>query len=217
MLLIVPFSLYALEITFQAGKEDFQKYTVLHVRENTPFICEPQLDNFNNINKVICAFSKRPDELFKPLNDDFFNVASEMKKDTFFLIITPIYQMKLIPDVFDLTKDTTVYKSDVKLSKSWIMVGYKETFPVLKEIKTPDIGLNLPITFTNDELLYVGSLDIKGHPVHIKQARDVTAYLDVKKKFGRKEYSQTLNVINEIIRSYPDSIFMSDKVACRTA
>lgn len=210
LLLITPFYLYALEIAFQAGKEDFEKYTVLHVREKSPFICEPQFDNFNNINKVICAFSKRPEDLFKPLNDDFFNVVSEMKKDTFFLIITPIYQMKLIPDVFDLSKDTTIFKSDVKLSKSWVMVGYKDKFPLLKEVKTPDTGLNLPITFTNDDLLYVGSLDIQGNPVHIKQARDVTAYLDAKKKYEAKDYSKVLNIIDEIIKSYPDSIFMSE-------
>lgn len=210
LLLITPLYLYSLEITFQAGKENFDKYTILHVRENTPFICEPQFNDFNNINKVICAFSKKPEELFKPLNDDFFHVVSEIKKDTFFLIITPTYKMKLIPEVFDLTKDTTIYKSNVKLSKSWMMVGYRDKFPLLKEEKTPDIGLNIPITFTSNKLLYVGSLDIKGNPVHIDEAKDVSAYLKAKKKFESEDYEGALDIIDDIIKSYPDSIFMSE-------
>ncbi|WP_345980260.1 flagellar protein [Sulfurimonas sp. HSL3-2] len=209
---MTPFYLYALEITFQAGKENFDKYTILHVRENTPFICEPQYDDFNNIKKVICAFSKKPEELIKPLNDDFFSVVSEVKKDTFFLIVTPTYKMKLLPDVFDLTKDTTIFKSNVKLSKSWVMIGYKEKFSLLKEDKTPDIGLNMPVTFTENELLYVGSLDIKGNPVHIKEARDVTAYLKAKRKYEKGDYADALSIIDEIIQAYPDSIFMSELI-----
>ncbi|MBU0631991.1 flagellar protein [bacterium] len=209
---MAPLYLYSLEITFQAGKEEFSKYTILHVRGKTPFICEPQFDDFNNINKVICAFSKKPDELFKPLNDDFFNVVSELKRNTFFLIITPTYKMKFLPDVFDLTEDTTIFKSDVKLANSWLMVGYKEKFPLLKEDKTPDIGLNIPITFTDNDLLYVGSLDIKGNPVHIKEAKDVTGYLKAKKKYEEKDYKGSLSMMDEIIRSYPESIFMSELI-----
>lgn len=210
LLLMAPLYLYSLEITFQAGKEDYSKYTILHVRGNSPFICDPQFDDFDNIKKVICAFSKKPEELFKPLGDDFFNVTSEIKEDTFFLIITPTYKMKFLPDIFNLTKDTTIFKSDVKLSKSWTMVGYKDKFTLLKEDKTPDIGLNIPITFTDNDLPYVGSLDIKGNPVHMEEAKDVGAYLDVKKDFDRKDFTGALSIINNIIKSYPESIFMSE-------
>ncbi|WP_345993332.1 flagellar protein [Sulfurimonas sp. HSL-1716] len=210
LLLMTPFYLYALEITFQAGKENFDKYSILHIRNDTPFICEPQLDDFKNINKVVCAFSKKPEKLFKPLNDDFFNVVSEVKKDTFFLIVTPVYKMKLLPDVFDLSNETTIYKSDVKLSRSWMMVGYKNKFSMLKEDKTPSIGLNIPITFAHKDLFYIGSLDIKGNPVHIKEARDVSAYLKAKKQYEKEDYAQSLAIINEIMNAYPDSIFMSE-------
>ena len=210
LLLVLPFSLYALEITFQAGKEDFDKYTVLHVRDKTPFICEPQLDHAGEMIKVICAFSEIPNESFKPLRDDFFSVESETKKGTFFLIITPTHKLQLLPDVFDLAKDDTVFKSNVKLARVWLMVGFKEKFSLLKNDKTPDVGLNIPVTFTDNELLHVGSLDIEGNPVHIKQARDVTTYLKIKKEYEKGDYNDALTLINDISESFPDSIFMSE-------
>ena len=210
LLFLIPLYLNALEISFQSGKENFEKYTVLHVKANSPFICEPQIDDFNNITKVICAFSKRPDQVLKPLNDDFFNVVSEIKKGTFFLIVTPVHKMKLLPDVFDVPNETTFFKSKVRLSKSWVMVGYKENFPLLSEKKKSDSRLNLPVTFAKNDLLYIGSLDIEGNPVHIKQAQDVTGYLKAKKSFDAKDYAGTLQIVDEIIKSFPDSIFMSE-------
>ena len=209
LLLLLPFSLFALEISFQSGKEDNSKYTLLHVKEQTPFMCEAQSDSFNNIKKVICVFSKRPENAFKPLNDDFFNVVSEIKENNFFLIITPIYKMQLIPSVFDLTKDNTLFESDVKLSTAWTMIGYKENLPLIKKQKSYDGGLNIPITFSNDELQYVGGLDIQGNPVMIKQADDVKAYLNVKKQFDAKDYDKVVETIDDVIKSYPDTIFMS--------
>ena len=210
LLFLIPLYLNALEISFQSGKENFEKYTVLHVKANSPFICEPQTDDFNNITKVICAFSKRPEQALKPLSDDFFNVVSEIKKGTFFLIVTPVHKMQLLSDVFDVPNETTFFKSKVRLSQSWIMVGYKEKFPLLSDKKKSDNSLNLPITFPKNGLLYVGSLDIEGNPVHIKQAQDVTGYLKAKKSFDNKDYSGTLQSVDEIIKSFPDSIFMSE-------
>ncbi len=210
LLFFIPFSLNALEINFQAGKEDHEKYTVLHVKSSSPFICEPQKDEFNNITKVICAFSKRPNQLLKPLNDDFFNVVTEIKKGTFFLIVTPTHKMKLFPDIFNVPEETTFYKSKVRLSKSWMMVGYKTTLPLLSEKKKSDNSLNLPITFVKNEPLYVGSLDIAGNPVNIKQARDVSSYIKVKKSFNNKDYTGTIQAIDDTIKLFPDSMFMSE-------
>jgi tetratricopeptide (TPR) repeat protein len=210
LLFLIPLYLNALEISFQAGKENFDKYTLLHVKANAPFICEPQTDDFNNITKVICAFSTKPEQSLKPLSDDFFSVVSEIKKGTFFLIVTPTHKMKLLPDVFDAVNENTFFKSKVRLSKSWVMVGYKEKFSLLSDKKSSEKSLNLPITFPKNEPLYVGSLDIQGNPVHIKQAGDVSGYLKAKKSFEKEDYAGTVQAIDDIIKSFPDSIFMSE-------
>ncbi len=210
LLFLTPLYLNALEISFQAGKENFSKYTLLHVKASSPFICEPQVDDFNNITKVICAFSKKPDQSLKPLNDDFFKVISEVKKGTFFLIITPVHKMKLLPDVVNVASEDTFFQSKVRLSKSWVMIGYKEKFTLLADKKSSEKNLNLPVTFPKYEPLYVGSLDIAGKPVHIRQAGDVSGYLKAKKSFESKDYAATVQAIDEIVKSFPDSIFMSE-------
>ena len=210
LLFLIPLYLNALEISFQAGKENFNKYTLLHVKASDPFICEPQTDDFNNITKVICAFSKKPDQTLKPLNDDFFKVISEVKKGTFFLIVTPVHKMKLLPDVVNVASEDTFFQSKVRLSKSWVMVGYKEKFTLLADKKNSEKSLNLPVTFPKYEPLYVGSLDIAGNPVHIKQAGDVSGYLKAKKSFVNKDYTGTVQAVDDIIKSFPDSIFMSE-------
>ncbi len=210
LLFLLPLSLYALEISFQSGKENHEKYTLLHVRTNSPFICQPQVDEFNTIKKVICAFSNRPNQLLKPLDDDFFNVVTEIKKGTFFVIVTPRHKMKLYPDVFNVAQEDTFYKSKVRLAKSWLMVGYKTTLPLLSEKKKSDKSLNLPITFVKNEPLYVGSLDIEGKPVHLKQARDINGYVKAKKSFKNQDYRGTLQAIDETIKLFPNSMFMSE-------
>jgi tetratricopeptide (TPR) repeat protein len=90
------------------------------------------------------------------------------------------------------------------------MVGYKEKFTLLADKKNSEKSLNLPITFPKYEPLYVGSLDIAGNPVHIKQAGDVSGYLKAKKSFVNKDYTGTVQAVDEIIKSFPDSIFMSE-------
>ncbi len=210
LLFIIPLYLNALEISFQAGKENFNKYTLLHVKASDPFICEPQTDDFNNITKVICAFSKRPEQTLKSLGDDFFKVISEVKKGTFFLIVTPVHKMKLLPDVVNVASEDTFFQSKVRLSRSWVMVGYKEKFTLLEDKKSSEKNLNLPITFPKYEPLYVGSLDIAGNPVHIRQAGDVSGYLKAKKSFDKKDYAATVQAIDDVVKSFPDSIFMSE-------
>jgi tetratricopeptide (TPR) repeat protein len=210
LLLFLPFSLFALELSFQSGKENYDKYTILHVKANSPFICEAQTDDFKNITKVICAFSKKPDQTLKPVGDDFFDVKSEIKKDTFFLLITPHHKVKLLSDIFDLPNERNLYQPKVQLSKAWVLIGYKEKLPLLNSKKKSAKSLNLPILFPKRGMLYVGSLDIQGNPVHIQEARDVSSYLKAKKSFDDKNYDGTIREIDDVIKGHPDSIFMSE-------
>ncbi|MEA3227486.1 MAG: flagellar protein, partial [Campylobacterota bacterium] len=120
------------------------------------------------------------------------------------------YKIKLFPMAFNLINETDVYQPNVKISKHWMIVGYKDKLPYIKNVKNRDKGLNLPFTMEKDMLPYVGGLDIKGNPVHLNKVQDVTDYLKIKKYYKNKKYSKCLNLINEVIYDYPNSLFKAE-------
>lgn len=210
ILLLLCFNLFALEITITGAKENFQDYSTLHIRENENFICEENKNDFNQVTQIICAFSKQPTQNFRKLQNNFFEINGLVKNKTFFLRITPFYKIKLYPVVFNLSKEDTVYQPNVKLSKHWMIVGYKDKLPYIKNDKIADNAINFPFSLSANSLPYVGGLDIKGNPIHINKVQDVTDYLQIKKYYKNKKYDETLALVNEVIDKYPNTLFMSD-------
>lgn len=208
--LIFSNSLFALEISMNSAKENFEKFATLHVRDNSSFLCKEEKDDFNTVTKIVCAFSKKPATKFRDLENDFFKVQSTIKKDTFFLIITPHQKIKLYPMIFDLSKEDSVYEAKVELSKQWMILGYMENIPFIKEKKTKNIGINFPFVMPLDKLPYVGGLDIKGNPVHIKKVQDVSDYLKIKKLYDEGSDDTCLELINEVMAEYPNSLFNAE-------
>jgi len=211
LLAFISIRSFALEISIESAKDDFTKYSVLTiVEEKNNFICQERKDHFNITIEIICAFSKKPAENIKYIQNDFFKVNSFYKKDTFFISIKPFYKIKLLPEIFDLSKDDTVFSADVEVAKRWSIVGYKKKFPLLKENEKSDLALNFPFYLDKDKLPYVGSLDLKGNPVYIKKVEDVTEYLKVKRYFSKKMYEEALELINDILEAYPNTLFKSE-------
>ncbi len=208
--LILFYPLFALEIYIDSAKEDFQRFSILHIKEKESFMCEPIKDDFDETIKVVCAFTKQPTHPIKPLENDFFSIKTVVKDKTFFIVIKPFHKMKLFPMIFDLTKDSTVYEADIKLSKHWFIVGYLEKLPLLESNK--DGGLNFPFFMEKDKLPYVGSLDINGNPVYIKKVQDVSDYLKIKKLFKEKKYDLCLELIEQILQEYPNSLFKAELI-----
>ncbi len=203
-------TLFALEVTLQGAKENFSEYSTLHVRDANPFLCQEITNDFEVVTKIVCAFSQEPSKEFTKIQNDFFEIDTQMQKKTFFLIIEPFYKMQLFPMVFDLSEEDTVYTADVKLAKHWMIVGYKEKLPLIKHRKNVEKSINFPFTLTSDMLPYVGGLDIKGNPVHIKRVKDVSDYIKIKKYFKEKKYDLCLNLIGEVMSEYPDSLFRGE-------
>lgn len=160
--------------------------------------------------KIVCAFSKKPSQKIKKLENDFFQISTTISKDNFFLIIKPFYKIKLYPMVFTLDKDDEIYDADVKLSNHWMIIGYKEKLPYIEKKKGSDIGLNFPFIMEKDKLPYVGGLDIKGNPVHIKKVQDVTEYLKIKNYFKQEKYDLCLDLIEDVTQKYPNSLFRAE-------
>ena len=207
---LLSLNLFALEVSLSGAKEDFQKYSTLHLKDSNEFLCQEIKDDFDVVTKIVCAFAERPDEKFKTLQNNFFKIETQIKDKTFFLVITPFYKLKLYPMIFDLTKDKSVYQPDIKMSKHWMIIGYDKKLPFLKEEKEVDTAINFPYYSSFDMLPYVGGLDIKGNPVHIKKVKDVSDYLKIKQLYKDGKYPECLDLIKDVEKEYPNSLFNAE-------
>ena len=209
LLYFLSFSLFALEISIESGKENFQKYSLLHLKDKTNFLCQSELNEFKVTTKVICAFKEQPSQELSNLKNDFFSITYKTKNKTYFMIINPLKKMKLYPILFDLKSESSIYSADAKISKHWMIIGYKDKVPFLSN-KVIQKGLNFPFVMSRNSYPYVGGLDMKGNPVHLKKVEDVTDYLKIKKNFQEKKYDLALEKIDNVLENYPNSLFRAE-------
>ena len=212
LLSLIPVLSFALEIYIDSAKDNFQKYSTLYINNNEKFICQAIKNDFEETQEVICAFNKKPFSNIRNIQNDFFKVNSFINKGTFYIKIIPIHKAKLIPEYFDLTVDNNIYKADVTLSKRWVLIGYDGKIPLLEKKKRVKDSINFPFYLDKDVLPYVGSLDIKGNPVHIKKVGDVTNYLRVKKYYKEKKFERCMEIIDEIFQEYPNTLFKAELI-----
>ncbi len=203
-------SLFALEISINSAREDHQRYSILHLKDSSEFACQEITDDFNRVIKIVCAYSKQPTQSIKKLQNDFFEINSIIKNKTFFLIITPLQKIELLPVIFNLNDENTTYQPSVSIAKHWMIIGYKEKLPLIHSKVENQLGINFPFYLDKDNLPFVGSLDIKGNPVYIQKVEDVTEYLKIKKYFNSKEYDKILELIDEVLLDYPNSLFKAE-------
>jgi len=201
---------FALEISIDSAKDNFIKYATLDIRNKERFTCKEIKNNLDVVVEIECTFLKRPLRKLKYIQNDFFKVNTVFKDEKFIVRIKPFYKIKLIPEIFDLTKDNEVFTANVKYSDHWSVLGYKKAFPLFKQEEVSPIALNFPFYLDKDKLPYVGSLDLQGNPVYIKNVEDVTEYLKVKKYYKHKEYELCLESIDEILNDYPNTLFKAE-------
>ncbi|MEN4052742.1 MULTISPECIES: tetratricopeptide repeat protein [Sulfurimonas] len=212
LLAFIALQSFALEISIDSAKDNFTKYSILYITNKENFVCHELKDDFSVTKEIICAFSKKPLNDIENLQNDFFQVKSFQKKDTYFISIKPFHKMKLYAEIFDLTEDDTVFSADVSIANRWSIIGYKEKLPLIKSEEKSTLAINFPFYLDKDKLPYVGSLDLEGNPVHIKKVEDVTEYLKVKKYFATKRYDDALDMIDDILLSYPNTLFKSELI-----
>lgn len=210
LLTLISINLFALEISLQGAKEDHQAFSTLHLKDKDKFLCQEINNEFDITVKIVCAFTNSPSQKLQKIQNSFFEIETKTENKTFFLIIKPFQKMKLFPMVFDLTKEDTVFTSKVTLSKHWMVIGYNEKIPFINKNTYSDVAINFPFTSTDNKLPYVGSLDMQGNPVHVKRVGDVTEYIKIKKLYEDKEYDFSLELINEVMKDYPDSLFSAE-------
>jgi len=212
LLLLSSLSLAALEISMNGAQENYQKFSTLHINDDSKFVCQEIKDDFEITTKIVCAFSKQPNKSVQKLQNDFFKIDTFIKKGTFFLAITPFHKIKLMPVVFDLTKDETIYQPDVSISAHWMVVGYIDKLPLINNKPRPEIAIDFPYFSDKDKFPFVGGLDIKGNPVYIKKVEDVKDYLRIKKFFKEEKYEYCIELIDDTFKLYPNTLFKAELI-----
>ena len=210
LLFLFTSSAYALEISINSAQQNHTPYSILHLRHDEAFVCEETKDDFDDVTQIICAFNKKPIKILKTMQNNFFQVATRIQKETFFVIIHPMYKIKLYANIFNLTKESSVYEPNVTKTKDWFVIGYKKKLPLIYKKRKANNSINFPFFMDKDAFPFVGGLDIKGNPIFIKKVEDVTEYLKIKKKFQAKKYETLLEDIDTILSLYPKTLFKAE-------
>ncbi len=210
LLLSLWLPLGALELSIQSGKEDNKPYSILHLKDNSSFICSEIRNDFNEIIRVQCEMPKASLTAFPPVNNAHFTVEYKSSSSSYTIVITPKTKIALYPDSFDLRKDVQVYVSDAKPIKHWSVIGYTDTIPLLGSVQKNPNALNLPIRSAKETYPYVGGLDLKGNPIKMQRVQDVNDYMDLKKAYEHEDYAKTLSLAKRTLEKYPNTIFKNE-------
>ncbi len=208
--LLLTFELQALEIILSKGEEKKQSYGVIEISNDDTFLCKSQSDKFGNPKDLICVFDKIPKEPIKAVENEFFTLTSKKLKKNFFLLIHAKYKLYFKPIIFDLTKDSKIFTPHTVRSKRWVVVGYLKDMPLIKETEKKHNSISFPVYMPVTPLPYIGGLDLKGNPVHIRDSEDVKAFVKVKKLFAAKKYEDCIEAVDETLEFYPKTLFGSE-------
>jgi tetratricopeptide (TPR) repeat protein len=210
-LLIFFFSpLVALEISISHGMDKNQTYAVIDLYHKEPFTCIDKKDPYGNIASIICQFKKKPAKEIQPVENDFFILNTRLDQNYFFLIIKAKFKIYYKPIIFNLAEEKRIFSPKTATAKRWVIVGYKEKLPFIKPNEPSEMKINFPFIMQYDALPYVGGLDLKGQPVHIKNSEDIKAYVAVKQMFKDKDYENCIEKADEVLLNYPKSLFRSE-------
>jgi tetratricopeptide (TPR) repeat protein len=204
--------LFGLELTLQSGKEEGRKYSILHLRHSTPFVCTPTNDEFGETRRVDCYFSKPPKENFSPIDNTHLSIKSSQSAKGYVITILPKKKMKAIPIRFKLSKEAQTFRSDAPKSIHWNILGYDKVPPLLDSPADSPKAINFPIKMAQHKTPYVGGLDLKGNPIKIRRVQDVTDYMEMKKAYASGDYHKVLERAGSALKEYPNTVFKNELV-----
>lgn len=212
LLLSLWFPLHGLDLTIQSGKEESEPYSILNLRDDSPFGCRTDRDDFNEITQIVCQIPKPSQRTFSPINNTHFTVQQTKTSSGTAITIKPKTKIALYPVSFDLVKNPQMYVSNTLSSKQWTLIGYRKKIPMLSSEKQNPNALNLPVKIIKDKdpYPYVGGLDLKGNPIAMKRVQDVNDYMELKKAYQGKDYAKVLFLAQSTLKNYPDTIFKNE-------
>jgi tetratricopeptide (TPR) repeat protein len=198
--------LYALELSIESGREASEGYSVLHLRDNRPFQCTSNRNDFDEIIRIECNVTKI--RSLPLIANNHFSLTQTPTS----IIITPKTKIALFPIGFDLRYATQVYLSDVQPVNHWTIVGYTKELPMLPQTKTSPNSINIPLKLVKEEYPFVGGLDLKGNPIKMKSVQDVNDYMELKKAYKAKDYTKVLFLAGDTLKKHPGTIFSNELI-----
>ncbi|MBN2895484.1 MAG: hypothetical protein JXK05_06285 [Campylobacterales bacterium] len=215
MALFLPIALFAFELSVQTGKEENQEYSLLHIKDTEPFLCEAQYSDLHEVTSVACLFLQRPLQSFAPIENSFFHVDAKIDGKEFKVIIKPKKSVLLRAQHFNLLQDREIYHAQEMRSGHWLVIGYHQEPPLLTSNERQQSALNLPVVFPKQPLPYVGGLDMHGNPIHMTRVKDVSDYLIIKQAYENRDYDKVLATIDSVLQEFPNTIFKSEMLLYR--
>ena len=209
-LLSVSTFLFGLSIDIQSGKDKGSLFSTIHIKHESSFICEENINEFDVVLDIQCYFNKAPVKTFHPLKNQFFSVKSYETAKLYVIKFKPMAKIKLY-DIKDniATKKRFVHRNQ-RLAKHWMVIGYEQSLPLISFAPVPKNGINFPIDFSKETLPYVGALGLDDYPIELNQVKDVRAYVNIRKLYTREQYEQVLERVDETLTKEPDTIFKSE-------
>ena len=193
---------YSASLTLNEAKEQNKNFSILHIKDDIPFLCEIIMrDDFKDI--IVCTFSQKVNPSIAKVNRDFSIHSIDNK-----IQIIPSSNMRLHPLQDDFIT-TSVIKSEKKQAhKHWIVVGYKDEIPLFQN--TNKSGIEFDIVFQDTELPFVGSLDLDGLP--ITQKSDAFEMNHVREAYNNKKYERVINLSDKLIAEKNSAYFEEAKL-----
>ena len=200
--------LCALEVSINYGKENSQNFSVLNLQHDEPFECQELSNAQGAVTRIVCVINKLPLASFSPTNTIFFKFWNRVNEGKFYLYIEPNFSAKLFNTFIDLKTNTPIPKERPRKSKSWQIVGFKDTIPFLSRAQSR--GLNFPIAITHENEDFVSELDVDRAPLVFEEGQDFSYYLSVQDLMRNGLYVEAIKTIDETLYAFPNSIFVKD-------
>lgn len=199
-----------MELSIQSGKEEGDKFSILHLQNTEPFSCEATTNEFGETRRIDCRLPKAPQKSFSPINNTHLNIIASSSSQGYTITITPTAKMKLIPLPFDLSKESETFQGSIRSAKHWNVVGYSQKLPLLSIQPPSESSINFPVKINKDIRPFVGGLDLKGNPIKIARVQDVTDYMEMKKAYEAKKYDKVLDLSTNTLKTYPKTVFKNE-------
>ena len=199
----------ALDLDVKVAKEKGNKYSILNLSSEEEFFCSQDKDYDKPLNSYTCVFKTPPKTAVSSMDTQFFYIFPSVKNGSFVLSIKPKRKSRIYsydPDAMSAPKQQLTKN----IARKFTIVAYDgESFPFL--LRKQGVGINFPVTLDTDAQPFVKSLDINGLPINDNPAlNDLKEYADIKKMMEKGDYKQAVLSIDRILKTFPNSIFLSE-------
>ncbi len=210
LILSLPLYLFALTLSVESGSENSNRYSILHIRDKTPFECTQDLDEFYNVIKIECDFDAKSKHRLDSVKNQFLNIKTTSSDSSYKIVVTPKYKMKLIKSDKNLYDIEQVYSYNMPKTKHAIIFGYRDNQPIYQDATRGANSINFPIKIAGNNRPIVESIDLKGNAIKLKASHDVVDYLDMKRAYEAKDYHKVVAIIDKTLDDHPETIFKNE-------